>query len=398
MLHMRDVKLAGKRVLIREDFNVPLREGRISDDARIRAALPTVRAALAARARVILVSHLGRPKPGERDPALSLAPVAAALSDHLGQTVTLIEDWSGGVDVGEGEAVLLENVRFEAGEKDDDEALARRLAGLCDMYVNDAFATAHRAEASTHGVAKYARQVCAGPLLAGEISALKQALAAPARPLLAIVGGAKVSTKLTVLDALMDKVDQLVVGGGIANTFLKAAGKPIGRSLYEEALVEEATRLLARPGVSIPLPRDVVCASEVSPAARASIKRVEEVEADDLIVDIGPQTVRELGALIAAAGTIVWNGPVGVFEIDQFGSGTWHLARAIATSKAYSLAGGGDTLAAIAKYGVADSISYISTGGGAFLEYIEGKTLPALAILEERSRAEPDQVHPSEGY
>jgi phosphoglycerate kinase len=387
MRYMRDLDLSGKRVLIREDFNVPLDNGRITDDTRIRAGLPTIKAAIAAGARVIVVSHLGRPKEGQRDPALSLAPVATALGAALGQDVPLVTDWTAGVDVAPGRAVLLENVRFEVGEKKDAEALARRLAALCDVYVNDAFATAHRAEASTHGVARYAGEVCAGPLMQAEVEALTRALAAPARPLVAIVGGSKISTKLTVLDALLAKVDQLIVGGGIANTFLKAAGFPIGKSLCEDDLLGEARRLLAKPGVVIPLPADVVTAKEFAANAVASIKRVEDVKADDLILDIGPQTVREFSRLLETAGTIVWNGPVGVFEFDQFGSGTWHLARAIAHAKAFSIAGGGDTLAAIAKYKVADRISYISTAGGAFLEYLEGKTLPALAVLEERARA-----------
>ncbi|MGE0386626.1 MAG: phosphoglycerate kinase [Gammaproteobacteria bacterium] len=389
MQQMQDLQLAGKRVLIREDFNVPLQDGRIGDDSRIRAGLPTIRAALAAGARVIVVSHLGRPKEGQFDPALSLAPVAEALSAALGRPVPLVRDWTNGVEVAPGQAVLLENIRFEVGEKKDAEPLARRLAGLCDVYVNDAFATAHRAEASTHGVARFAAEVCAGPLMAAEIDALRKALAAPARPLVAIVGGSKVSTKLTVLDSLIAKVDQLIVGGGIANTFLKAAGKPIGKSLCEEDLLDEARRLLARPGVTIPLPVDVVCAKEFAAGARATTKPIEAVEADDLILDIGPQTRAGLERYLASAGTIVWNGPVGVFEFDQFGAGTEHLARTIAGSGAFTLAGGGDTLAAIAKYGVTDRISYISTAGGAFLEFLEGKTLPAVAILDQRGAGTP---------
>ncbi|MGH8584138.1 MAG: phosphoglycerate kinase [Gammaproteobacteria bacterium] len=401
MLTLSDIELTDKRVLIREDFNVPLQDGRITDDTRIRAALPSIRKALAAKARVMLVSHLGRPKEGQRDPALSLAPVAQRLGELLGQTVPLIESWVDGVTVAPGQVVLCENVRFEVGEKDNSDDLARRLAALCEVYVNDAFATAHRAEASTHGIAKYAAQVCAGALLEAEDQALRKALKDPARPLIAIVGGSKISTKLEVLSALIDKVDQLLVGGGILNTFLVASGRRVGRSLYEEPLLDSARQMLAQAGArnaAIALAEDVVCAKALSPAATASVKPVGSVADDDLILDIGPATAARYGEVLRQAGTIVWNGPLGVFEIDQFGSGTESVARAVAASPAYSLAGGGETLAAIAKYGVADRISYISTGGGAFLEFLEGKTLPSIAILEERARADPDYVHPSEGY
>ena len=399
MMKMEEFQLAGKRVLIREDFNVPIKNGRITDDIRIIAALPTIRQALAARARVILVSHLGRPLEGQYDEALSLAPVAVRLSELLGQRVPLIKDWIHGVTVGEGEVVLCENVRFETGEKKNSHELARKMAALCDIYINDAFASAHRAEASTHCIAKYAPRVCAGPLLVAEIEALGRALRAPARPLVAIVGGAKVSTKLKILELLAQKVDQLIVGGGILNTFLKAEGYPIGRSLYEGDLVEIARGLLASArdrGADIPLASDVVCARECSEQAQATTKNIGEVSANDMILDIGPQTAARFAELLERAATIVWNGPLGVFEFDPFGSGTQTIGQAIARSPAYSIAGGGDTLAAIAKYGVTDRISYVSTGGGAFLEYLEGKELPAVAILEERARAQ--RLHPSEGY
>ncbi len=401
MLRMTDFKLSGKRVLIREDFNVPMQDGQISDDSRIRAALPTIKKALDARARVILVSHLGRPKEGEFDPALSLSPVAKRLSELLGQEVPLIGNWIDGVTVDEGQAVLCENVRFLAGEKKDDDDLARKLGALCQVYINDAFATAHRTEASTHGVAKYARCAGAGLLLTAEVDALRQALLQPARPLIAVVGGAKVSTKLQILEALAKKVDRLIVGGGIANTFLAAAGKPIGKSLHEPDLIETARRLMqaaAQRGSEIPLPSDVVCAKTFSADAAASVKTVDTVEADDLILDVGPDTARRYASLLQAAGTIVWNGPLGVFEYDAFAQGSKTLAEAIAGSKAFSIAGGGETVAAIAKFGVTDRISYISTAGGAFLEYLEGRTLPAIAILEERARAQPSTVHPCEGY
>ena len=399
MMKMEELQLTGKRVLIREDFNVPIKNGWVTDDTRIVAALPTIRQALAAQARVILVSHLGRPVEGQYDEALSLAPVAVRLSELLGRRVPLIKDWVQGVTVGEGELVLCENVRFEVGEKDNNHELARKMAALCDIYVNDAFATAHRAEASTHCIAKYAPRVCAGPLLVAEIEALGRALRESARPLVAIVGGAKVSTKLQVLEALAQKVDQLIVGGGILNTFLKAEGYPIGRSLYEEDLVEIARGLLASTrdrGTDIPLASDVVCANECSEQAQATTKAVGEVSADDMILDIGPQTAAHFAELLDRAATIVWNGPLGVFEFEPFGSGTRIIAETIAQSQAFSIAGGGDTLAAIAKYGITDRISYVSTGGGAFLEYLEGKDLPAVAILEERARAQ--RLHPSEGY
>jgi phosphoglycerate kinase len=389
IIRMQDVALAGKRVLIREDLNVPVKDGVVTSDARIRASLPTIRLALDAGARVMVLSHLGRPEEGKPVKELSLAPIAARLSELLGRKVPLVEDWLDGVSVAPGEAVLLENVRFNVGEKKDAEPLARKLAALCDVFVMDAFGTAHRAEASTHGVVRFAPLACAGPLLLNELVALDTALDAPQRPLLAIVAGSKVSTKLTVLESLLARVDQLIVGGGIANTFLLARGKPIGKSLAEPDMVDIARRLLAQSaakGVEIPLPTDVVVAKELSPKAEADVKGVDEVGADDMILDIGPDTAERLARIIGGAGTIVWNGPVGVFEIDQFGEGTRVLATAIARSKAFSLAGGGDTLAAIEKYGVADGISYISTGGGAFLEFVEGKPLPAVAALERRAQ------------
>jgi len=401
MLTMAECKLSGKRVLLREDLNVPLKDGKVADDSRITAALPTIRQALKERARVILVSHLGRPAEGKFDPAFSLAPVAERLSTLLAQPVSLIRNWLEGVEVAEGEAVLCENVRFALGEMDNDDGLARRMAALCDIYVNDAFATAHRAQASTHGIAKYAPRVCAGPLLAAEIRALKKALRDPARPLLAIVGGAKVSGKLEVLTSLLEQVDMLIPGGGIANTFLKAAGYPVGSSLCEEPLVDLAKQLLERAlekGIQFPLPSDVVCAKKFAEDSAASIKPVRAVAADDLILDIGPQTIAEYCRLVQNAATILWNGPVGVFEFPAFEAGTKAMAAAVAGSKAFSLAGGGDTLAAIAKYGLADRLSYISTGGGAFLEFVEGKNLPAVAILEERARANPAVLPACEGY
>jgi phosphoglycerate kinase len=385
---MQDVDLKGKRVLIRADLNVPVKDGKVGDDTRIRASLPAIRQALAAGAAVMVTSHLGRPKEGVLRPEDSLAPVAARLGELLGRSVPVKADWVGGVEVKPGELVLLENCRTNKGEKADDEALARKIAALCDVYVNDAFGTAHRAEATTHGVARFAPVACAGPLMAGELDALGKALASPARPLLAIVAGAKVSTKLTILDALAKKVDFLIVGGGIANTFLLAAGLPIGTSLAEADLVGEAKRIIeamrAR-GAEVPIPSDVVVAKALAADAKATVKPAAEVAADDMILDIGPQTAQQLAGRIAAAGTVVWNGPVGVFEIAQFAKGTEVLAQAIADSKAFSIAGGGDTVAAINQFGIADRIGYISTAGGAFLEFLEGKTLPAVAALEARA-------------
>ena len=380
---MQDFPLAGRTLLIREDLNVPLKNGKVASDARIRAALPTIEEALAAGAKVLLMSHLGRPTEGEFDPALSLEPVAAHLGELLGRPVPLIPDWRGGVVFGDGEIAMLENVRFNSGEKKDDEALARAYAGLCDLFVMDAFGTAHRAQASTHGVARYAPAACAGPLLAAELSALERALAEPARPMVAIVGGSKVSTKLTVLETLADKVDQLVVGGGIANTFLAAAGYPVGKSLCEHDLVPAAKALMEK--TAVPLPEDVVVAGEFSADAETTVKAAADVGPEDMILDIGPRAAEALAAQLADAGTILWNGPVGVFEFEAFAGGTRALAEAIAASDAFSLAGGGDTLAAIDQFGIADRVSYISTGGGAFLEYVEGKTLPAVAVLEERA-------------
>jgi len=388
VLRMTDLDLAGKRVLIREDLNVPLEGGSITSDARIRASLPTIRHAIAKRARVILLSHLGRPKEGEFSAENSLAPVAERLTELLGQPVRLASDWLDGVSCEPGEVVLCENVRFNKGEKKDDETLSRRMAVLCDVYVMDAFGTAHRAEASTHGVARFAPIACAGPLLVGELEALERALANPARPLVAIVAGSKVSTKLTVLESLLSKVDKLIVGGGIANTFLAATGVNVGKSLHEPDMLDTARRLLEQAragGTEIPLPSDVVVASEFSPTAKATVRDVGAVGATELILDIGPKTSAALSSVLQSAGTILWNGPVGVFEFDQFGAGTRAIAEAIAKSEAYSLAGGGDTLAAIEKYDVEDGISYISTGGGAFLEFVEGKTLPAVAALEARA-------------
>ncbi|MDG1388050.1 MAG: phosphoglycerate kinase [Halioglobus sp.] len=380
---MQDMELKGKRVLIREDLNVPIKDGAVTSDARIRAALPTILAAREAGAKVILMSHLGRPTEGEFDTAFSMAPVAEHLSGLLDQKVSLVEDWKLGVELNDGDVALLENVRFNPGEKKDDESLAKAYAGLCEIFVMDAFGTAHRAQASTHGVAKFAPVACAGPLLAGELSALEKALAEPARPMVAIVGGSKVSTKLTVLETLSDKVDQLVVGGGIANTFLAAAGKPVGKSLCEHDLIPAAKSLMEK--TSIPLPVDVVTGKEFSESTEAEHKLADQVVEDDMIFDIGPEAAEDIATILKDAGTILWNGPVGVFEFDQFGGGTEALSLAIAESEAFSLAGGGDTLAAIDKYDIADNISYISTGGGAFLEYVEGKTLPAVAVLEARA-------------
>jgi len=387
ILRMSDVDIAGKRVLIREDLNVPVADGRVTSDARIRAALPTIRAAIAEGAAVMLMSHLGRPVEGQPDPAFSLAPVAARLSELLDRPVPLIEDWIGGVEVQPGDVVLLENVRFLPGEKACDETLGRQMAALCDVFVMDAFGTAHRAQASTYAVAEHAAVACAGPLLANELDALARALENPARPMIAIVGGSKVSTKLTVLDALADKVDVLIVGGGIANTFIAAAGHGVGRSLHEADMLAIAKRLLAggEGRASIPLPTDVVVGAEFSADAKPVTKAVADVGDDDMILDIGPETAAAFAKLLAGAGTVIWNGPVGVFEFEAFSSGTRALTAAIADSDAFSVAGGGDTLAAIDKFGAADRISYISTGGGAFLEFVEGKKLPAVEVLERRA-------------
>ncbi|MFN0041265.1 MAG: phosphoglycerate kinase [Burkholderiales bacterium] len=389
MLRMSGVNLRGKKVFIRADLNVPQDEaGNITDDMRIRAAVPGIRQALAGGAAVLLTSHLGRPKEGQPKPEDSLAPVAKRLSELLGMPVPLIKDWADGVAVSPGQVLMLENCRLNKGEKNNDDGLSRKMAALCDVYVNDAFGTAHRAEATTHGMARFAPVACAGPLLAAELDALGKALSAPARPLVAIVAGSKVSTKLTILGALAAKVDQLIVGGGIANTFMLASGFPIGKSLAETELAGEAKKIIASiqaKGGEVPLPLDVVCAKEFSADAPATIKSAREVSPDDLILDIGPQTARKLADILARAGTIVWNGPVGVFEFDQFGEGTRTLANAIARSKAFSIAGGGDTVAAIAKYGIESRIGYISTGGGAFLEFLEGKKLPAVEILETRA-------------
>ena len=388
VIRMQDVDLQGRRVLIREDLNVPVKDGVVTSDARIRAALPTITAALAAGGRVIVMSHLGRPEEGKPSDEFSMAPVAKRLGELLGREVPLVKDWLNGVEVAPGSLVMVENVRFNKGEKKDNEDLSRRMAALCDVYVMDAFGTSHRAEASTHGVGKFAPIACAGPLLVNELIALDSALHAPKRPLVAIVAGSKVSTKLTVLESLLEKVDMLIVGGGIANTFLLAQGKPIGKSLAEPDMVDIAQRLLARSaakGVALPLPTDVVVAKTFSAQAEADVKSVDAVTADELILDIGPDSSELLSKLLVNAGTILWNGPVGVFEFDQFGEGTRAIANAIASSSAFSLAGGGDTLAAIEKYGVESGISYISTGGGAFLEFVEGKVLPAVAMLEARA-------------
>lgn len=384
VIKMTDLDLANKRVLIREDLNVPVKEGKVTSDARIRAALPTIKQALSAGAKVMVMSHLGRPTEGQYEEQYSLQPVADHLAGLLGQDVPLVKDWLEGVEVEAGQLVLVENVRFNQGEKKDDEALAKKMAALCDVYVMDAFGTAHRAQASTHGVGKFAPVACAGPLLAAELEALEKALAAPARPMAAIVGGSKVSTKLTVLESLSDKVDQLIVGGGIANTFLAAAGFPVGKSLHEADLIPQAKALMEK--VNIPLPEDVVVATEFSADAEATVKDAQDVSADDMILDIGPKAAAKLAALLENAQTIIWNGPVGVFEFDQFGEGTKALSHAIANSDGFSIAGGGDTLAAVDKYDIAEKVSYISTGGGAFLEFVEGKVLPAVAMLESRTQ------------
>ena len=386
MRRMEDLDLRGQRVLIREDLNVPLKDGAVASDARIRAALPTIEAALAQNAAVMLVSHLGRPTEGEFDPALSLAPVASHLGGLIGRDVPVLRDWMDGVTIQAGEVALLENVRFCPGEKANDPELARQLAALCDVFVMDAFGTAHRAQASTEGVARFASVACAGPLLSAELDALARAMTDPKRPVVAVVGGSKVSTKLSVLDALRDKVDQLIVGGGIANTFIAAAGHAIGQSLNEPDMEQIARDLMTSDGAEIPVPTDVVVATELSASAEAVVRDVGDVRATEMILDIGPKTAETFAAHLEAAGTIIWNGPVGVFEHDQFGAGTERVATAIAASKAFSVAGGGDTLAAIDKYQVADQVSYISTGGGAFLEFVEGKTLPAVAILEARAK------------
>jgi phosphoglycerate kinase len=382
-------RVRGKRVFIRADLNVPLDEaGRISEDTRIRASVPAIRMALDAGAAVMVTSHLGRPSEGKFKPEDSLAPVAKRLGELLGRDIALVANWVDGVDVKPGEVVLLENCRVNKGEKSNDEALSRKMAALCDIFVHDAFGTAHRAEASTYGIARFAPVACAGPLLAAEIDAISKALANPKRPLVAIVAGSKVSTKLTILQSLAKKVDQLIVGGGIANTFALAAGLPIGKSLAEPDLVAEAKAVIqamkAR-GAEVPIPEDVVCAKEFKADAPASVKAAGDVQADDLILDIGPKTARRLAEQLERAGTIVWNGPVGVFEFEGFAKGTEVIARAIAKSSAFSIAGGGDTLAAIAKYGIEKDIGYISTGGGAFLEVLEGKTLPAFEILQQRA-------------
>jgi phosphoglycerate kinase len=386
--NMRDINLSGKRVLIREDLNVPIKDGKVSSDARIRASLPTIQQAHAEGAMVMVMSHIGRPTEGEYDQAFSLQPVAEHLSELLGKPVRLEKDWIDGVSGEAGDIILCENVRFNVGEKADDEGLSKKMAALCDVFVMDAFGTAHRAQASTHGVAKFAPEVCAGPLLAAELDALAKALFEPAKPMLAIVGGAKVSTKLTVLDSMLDKVDQLIVGGGIANTFIAAQGYSVGKSLYEADLIDEAKALLEKAeknGASIPVPVDVVCAKAFSESAEATIKRVQDVDDDDLILDVGPQTAKQYADIVKEAGTIVWNGPLGVFEFDQFASGTKTLSQAIADSDGFSIAGGGDTLAAVDKYSITDKVSYISTGGGAFLEFLEGKALPAVTVLEKRN-------------
>ena len=389
ILKLTDLNLAGKRVFIRADLNVPQDDaGNITDDTRIRASVPGIKLALEKGAAVMVTSHLGRPTEGELKPEDSLAPIANRLSELLGKPVSLKQNWVDGVDVKPGEVVMLENCRVNKGEKKNDDALAQKMAKLCDIYANDAFGSAHRAEGTTHGIAKFAPIACAGPLMAAELEALGKALTKPARPLLAIVGGSKVSTKLTVLKALSDKVDQLIVGGGIANTFMLAAGLNIGKSLVEKDLVQEAKDIIAAAkakGGEVPIPVDVVTGKEFSATAEATVKDVEEIEDDDMIFDVGPMTVRNYMDIVRKAGTIVWNGPLGVFEFEQFGKGTESLSNSIAGSSAFSIAGGGDTVAAIAKYGVTNQISYISTAGGAFLEFLEGKKLPAVAVLEERA-------------
>jgi phosphoglycerate kinase len=387
IISMADLDLANQRVLIREDLNVPVKNGRVTSAKRIQAALPTIHLALEKGAKVILLSHRGRPVEGKFDQEQSLQPIADYLKQQCNLNVRLEKEWLSGVELGVGEVVLCENVRFQVGEKSNDDLLAKQMASLCDVFVMDAFGTAHRAQASTHGVAKFAPIACAGPLLKKELDSLQKALTEPAHPMVAIVGGSKVSTKLTVLETLLDKVDQLIVGGGIVNTFLAATGKPVGKSLYEPDLLDTAKALLVQAkstNTTIPLPIDVVCAKEFSETAAANVKLVEEVEEDDLILDIGPESAQQLALLMSDAGTIVWNGPVGVFEFEAFSHGTEVMASAIANSYAFSIAGGGDTLAAVDKFGLEEKISYISTGGGAFLEYLEGKKLPAVEILEQR--------------
>jgi phosphoglycerate kinase len=388
VLRLADLDVAGQRVLIRQDLNVPVEDGRVTSDQRIVASIPTLKLALKKGAAVMVMSHLGRPKEGQWSEADSLAPVAKRLSELLGMDVPLVRDWVDGVSVNPGQLVLLENCRMNVGEGKDDEALSRKYAALCDVYVMDAFGTAHRAQASTHGAIRFAKTACAGPLLTAELDALAKALEHPARPLLAIVAGSKVSTKLELLSSLIGKVDQLIVGGGIANTFLAASGYPVGKSLYEADLIDTARQILADAkarDAEIPLPVDVVVAPEFKADAPATVKRVADVAADDMILDIGPDTARAYAERIMKVGTVVWNGPVGVFEFDAFGHGTEALAKAIAASNAFSIAGGGDTLAAIDKYGVVDQVGYISTGGGAFLEFLEGKELPAVAALKARA-------------
>jgi len=388
-LRMEDLDLAGKRVMIREDLNVPVSDGRVTSDARIRAALPTIRMALDKEAAVLLLSHLGRPVEGQYDAQFSLQPVAERLSALLGQPVRLEREWLGGVQLAPGEVVLCENVRFNPGEKKNDSELARAMAELCDIFVMDAFGTAHRAQASTEGIIRHAELACAGPLLCRELDALQKALNNPVRPMLAIVGGSKVSTKLAVLETLLDKVDEMIVGGGIANTFIAASGHDVGKSLYEPDLIHDAQRLIQKAhasGGSIPIPKDVIVARSFSADAEPLVRNVDEVAPDEMILDIGPLTAIEYAEIIAGAGTIIWNGPVGVFEFRNFAAGTRAMAEAIERSTAYSIAGGGDTLAAIDQFGVTDAISYISTGGGAFLEFVEGRSLPAVAALEAVAR------------
>ena len=390
MLALHDVNISGKRVVVREDFNVPMQDGQITDDTRLKAGLPTLEYIVEQGGAAIVLSHFGRPSEGEFEDQYSLEPIANALSQLTGKAVRFASNWIDGIEIAPGEIVLCENVRFQAGEKANDDTLAKRMAALGDVFVNDAFATAHRAQASTHGVAKFAPIACAGPLLKAEIDALSKALSQPARPLVAIVGGSKVSTKLDVLETLADKVDQLIVGGGIANTFILATGKPVGASLCEPDMLEIANNLLrdsAASGASIPVPSDVICGKTFDAATPAETKSADQIADDDMVMDLGPESLHEIEQILKAAGTIVWNGPLGVFEFGQFSTGTQKLARAIAESSAFSIAGGGDTLAAISKFNVADKISYISTGGGAFLEFLEGKTLPAVEILESRAQS-----------